>query len=79
MPSLPPIAHLLGNWIEVCGYEVGRVYGLGQLGKVYEAIKKEGVAEGKLKGDSEAAKQKLGMMLEGGGQPEEPLGRNWEE
>jgi hypothetical protein len=78
MPSLPPIAQLLADWIEVCGFEIGRLYGKQQLGKVYEAIRREGIAEGKVKGDSEASRQKLALLLEGGQQPGEPLGRHWE-
>lgn len=78
MPSLPPIAHLLANWIDVCGHEIGRVYGREQLGKVYDAIKKEGLGENKVKGDGETSKQKLGLLLENGNQPGEPHGRNWQ-
>lgn len=77
MPSLPPIAQLLADWIEVCGFEIGRLYGKQHLGKVYEAIRREGIAEGKVKGDSESSRQKLAMLLEGGQQPGEPLGRHW--
>lgn len=78
MPALPPVAHLLAVWIEVCGVEVAKVYGRRQVGKVYEAIMKEGVKGGQVRGDSEAAKQKLGILLEGWETKGEPEGRNWE-
>jgi nucleoporin GLE1 len=78
MPSLPPIATILASWIEVCGFAVGRTFGLTQLTKVYDAIKKEGLGEGTIKGDSEAARQRLAMLLDGPWQDHEPQGRHWE-
>lgn len=64
-PALPPVAHLVSVWVEIIGAEATRVYGVGQVGKVLDAIKREGLDGGKIKGDSEAARQRLGLLLDG--------------
>jgi nucleoporin GLE1 len=64
MPAQSPTAHLLTAWMEIAGAEALRVFGPKQLGKVFEVILSEGLAEGgKIKGDSEAARQRLGIVL----------------
>ncbi|OCF30767.1 hypothetical protein I316_07574 [Kwoniella heveanensis BCC8398] len=80
MPGLPPTAHLVSAWIEIIAHEAVRVFGRGQMGKVWDAIEGEGLAGGLIKGDSEAARQRLGSLLEKlrKGQVEVPQGRVWE-
>lgn len=63
-PGLPPTAHLVSVWIEIVGAEAIRQYGPTQVGKMLEAITREGLQGGKLKGDSEAARQRLGLLLQ---------------
>ncbi|WVQ98199.1 hypothetical protein IAU59_005321 [Kwoniella sp. CBS 9459] len=80
MPGLPPTAHLISAWIEIVAYEAVRVFGRGQMAKVWAAIGSEGLAGGVIKGDSEAARQRLGLLLEmlKYGEVEVPKGRVWE-
>ncbi|WRT64642.1 uncharacterized protein IL334_001576 [Kwoniella shivajii] len=80
LPILPPIAHLVSSWIEITAHEAVRVYGRGQMGKVWEVIEREGLSEGKIKGDSEAARQRLRLMLESWrrGEVQLPSGRIWD-
>ncbi|WWC86751.1 uncharacterized protein L201_001629 [Kwoniella dendrophila CBS 6074] len=80
LPSYPPIAHLVSTWIDITGHEAVRVYGNGQMGKIWEVIEREGLGEGKIKGDSEAARQKLRLTLEKWRRGEFiiPNGRVWE-
>ena len=66
LPALPPTAHLVGVWLEIVGAEAVRLYGIGQVTKAFDALLREGLEGGKLKGDSEAARQRLGLMLAGG-------------
>ncbi|WWD07510.1 hypothetical protein V865_005611 [Kwoniella europaea PYCC6329] len=79
-PVLPPIAHLISTWIEIVAHEAVNRYGKGQMGKIWEAIEREGLGEGKIKGDSEAARQRLKLVLEKWrrGEVEVPKGRVWE-
>ncbi|WWD21609.1 hypothetical protein CI109_106095 [Kwoniella shandongensis] len=81
MPASPPIAHLVSAWIEIVAHEVVRVYGRGQVEKIWFAIESEGLQGGKIKGDSEAARQRLSLVIgearrEGGAKV--PTGRVWE-
>ncbi|WVW78289.1 hypothetical protein I302_100243 [Kwoniella bestiolae CBS 10118] len=79
-PALPPVAHLVSSWIEIVAHEAVNRYGRGQMGKIWEAIEREGLGQGKIKGDSEAARQRLGLVLEKWrrGEVEVPKGRVWE-
>ncbi|KAK8847518.1 hypothetical protein IAR55_005376 [Kwoniella newhampshirensis] len=81
MPASPPVAHLVSSWIEIAAHEIVRVYGRGQVGKIWDAIEVEGLVGGKVKGDSEAARQRLSLVIgearrEGGAKV--PQGRVWE-
>ncbi|WWC68076.1 uncharacterized protein I206_101995 [Kwoniella pini CBS 10737] len=80
VPSYPPTAHLLSSWIDIVAHEAVRVFGRGQMSKIWEVIEREGLGEGLIKGDSEAARQKLRLTLEKWrqGQFEVPKGRVWE-
>ncbi|WVF69645.1 hypothetical protein IAT40_004424 [Kwoniella sp. CBS 6097] len=80
MPALPPTAHLLSAWIEIVAFEATRVFGRGQMSKVWDAIESEGLSGGLIKGDSEAARQRLGLLLGEirKGHIEAPKGRTWE-
>lgn len=77
MPAYPPIAHLVSCWLEILGGEVARVFGTKQLAKVMQALAAEGLQGGKLKGDSEASKQKLGLLLEDWHNLKPHAGRAW--
>ncbi|WVR04749.1 hypothetical protein IAU60_001760 [Kwoniella sp. DSM 27419] len=80
MPGYPPIAHLLSVWIETLSHSATRTFGLGQMNKVWGAIEGEGVGQDKIKGDSEAARQRLKLLLDDikRGQVGPPKGREWE-
>ena len=90
IPSLLPAAQLLTTWIEICAFDVGRIYGAGQLGKVMRAILREGVpaaegagagegeqGKGLIKGDSKAALQRLGVAAKEWHSRGAPEGREW--
>ncbi|OCF58660.1 hypothetical protein L486_03150 [Kwoniella mangroviensis CBS 10435] len=79
-PVLPPVAHLISTWIDITAHEAVNRYGKGQMSKIWEAIEREGLGEGKIKGDSEAARQRLKLVLEKWrrGEVEVPKGRVWE-
>ncbi|WWC98515.1 hypothetical protein V866_005406 [Kwoniella sp. B9012] len=57
-------AYLISTWIEIVAHEAVNWYGKGQMGKIWEAIEREGLVAGKIKGDSEAARQRLKLVLE---------------
>ncbi|WWC59610.1 uncharacterized protein I303_102168 [Kwoniella dejecticola CBS 10117] len=80
LPGYPPTAHLLSSWLDIVAHEAVRVFGRGQMGKIWEVIEREGLGEGLIKGDSEAARQKLRLTLEKWrlGQFVIPKGRVWE-
>ncbi|GFZ47862.1 hypothetical protein JCM24511_05609 [Saitozyma sp. JCM 24511] len=63
--SAPPAAHLLAIWIKVAGPEVIRVYGHRQVEKIMEAMYREGLEGGRIKGNAESERQKLGLAIEG--------------
>lgn len=63
LPGLDPTATLILTWIEVLGAEAIRIFGQGQMGKVLVAIRDEGIEGGKIRGDSESARQQLGMLV----------------
>ena len=77
LASSPPVASMITSWIDIVGAEALRVWGRGQVGKVFQVIM-EGVQGDRIKGDSEAARQKLGLVLESVGRLEYPKGRDWE-
>lgn len=79
LPGAPPVATMLRTWIEIVGAEAMQVYGPRQVGKIFEAILREGVVEGgKIKGDSESARQQLGMLLSNPNAIKHPEARVWE-
>ena len=78
LPALPPIASMVTAWIEILGAESIRLYGRGQMGKVFEAIQSQGVQGGKIKADGEASRAKLGLVLEKWTSLSLPAGREWE-
>ena len=78
LPALPPTAGLIAAWISLIGAEARRVWGPGQVAKIFEAIKREGVDGGKIKGDGEAARQKLGIDLDKAGNLQVSKARDWE-
>jgi nucleoporin GLE1 len=77
LPTLAPTATLITTWIEITGAEMIRVYGRGQVMKIFQAIKEEGVDQGKIKGDSESARNQLRMMLEQVDRLSHPAAREW--
>lgn len=77
MPAMPPIAQLLTVFTEIAGAEVIMVYGQKQVGKAFEAILREGIDGGKVKGDSEAARQRLGLVLKDWRSLKHHSGRDW--
>jgi nucleoporin GLE1 len=78
IPGYPPVAHFISCWVEILGAECKRVYGSGQVGKILEAVWTDGLKGGNLKGDSEASRQRLGLLLVGWRDVEHHVGRNWE-
>lgn len=64
VPAMEPTAHLITAWIENVGQEATRVHGARQVGKALDAVYREGIEGGKVKGDSEAARQRLALVLE---------------
>jgi hypothetical protein len=80
MAGMQPIAHLVTAWIEILGKEAVERFGQKQLEKVLDAIFAEGIEGGKVKGDGEAARERLSLALQewkvGGLQY--PKGRHWE-
>ena len=77
LPALFPTATLITTWIERVGAEVMRVYGKGQVMKIFQAIMEEGVEAGKIKGDSESARKQLRMALEQVSDLTSPPARHW--
>ena len=78
LPGMPPIAGMILRWIEMLGAEAGRVYGHTQVGKIFVALQREGVEEGKVKGDSESTRQQLSMRLNSLSELVVPPARQWE-
>jgi nucleoporin GLE1 len=80
MPAMEPIAHLVSTWIETAGYETVKRYGQKQCEKILDALYREGIEAGKMKGDGQAAVQRLDLLLvqwkQGG--LAKPKGRDWE-
>lgn len=75
--SAPPAAHLLATWINVAGPEVIRVYGHRQVEKIMEAMYREGLEGGRIKGNAESERQKLGLAIEGWRDVGETDARKW--
>jgi nucleoporin GLE1 len=75
LPALAPTAQFVVCWIDVVGAEVARVYGVGQVSKVFAAVA-EAVEKGVVKGDSTATKERLKLGL--GKAPKYMSGREWE-
>jgi nucleoporin GLE1 len=78
LPKAPPIATMVRTWVEMVGAEAMRIYGKKQVMKVFEAIYNEGVDSGKVAGDSESARQQLGMALTSSDSLKHPAARDWE-
>lgn len=76
--GLPPTATLIRTWVEIVGAEAIKVFGPAQMGKVFTAIREEGVNGSKIKGDSESARQQLGMVLQDFSAIKVPQARQWE-
>jgi len=80
MAGMQPTAHLVTAWIEILGREAVQRYGERQLAKILNVMYAEGIEGGKIKGDGEAARQRLSLVLQewktGGLQF--PKGRDWE-
>ncbi|KAK4684420.1 nucleoporin GLE1, partial [Tremellales sp. Uapishka_1] len=82
LPSLPPIAHLVAVCMDILGPDLVRTYGRGQMAKIVEAIAKQGLEGEKIKGDSEASKMRLGLMVENwrkGGMGDRPPASEWKD
>lgn len=80
VPAMEPTAHLITAWIENVGQQATHVYGPRQVGKALDALYREGIEAGKVKGDSEAARQRLALVLESWKTQglSYPKGRDWE-
>jgi nucleoporin GLE1 len=80
MPAMEPIAHLVSSWIETTGYDTVKRYGDKQSGKILDALYREGIQAGKMKGDGQAAVQRLDLLLVNWKQDglTKPNGRDWE-
>lgn len=80
MAGMQPIAHLVTAWIEILGKEAILRFGEKQLEKVLTAMYTEGIEGGKVKGDGEAARERLSLVLQEwkAGGLQYPKGRNWE-
>ena len=80
MPAMEPTAQLITAWIETLGKEAIRVFGQKQVGKVLDVVYIAGIEGGKIKGDSEAARQRLGLILQAWKADgiDYPKGRDWE-
>jgi nucleoporin GLE1 len=76
--GMPPIASMVSTWTKLMAAECAKLYGPGQMAKVFEAMKREGVEGGKIKGDSEAARVGLGLTLDKWQTLGVPSGRDWE-
>jgi hypothetical protein len=77
---MQPTAHLVTSWIEILGREAVQVFGQRQLDKILNVMYTEGVEGGKIKGDGEAARQRLSLVLQEWrrGGLEYSKGRNWD-
>ena len=64
MSGMEPTAQLITAWIETVGKEAIKVFGDKQVGKVLDAVYIEGIDGGKIKGDGEAARQRLALVLQ---------------
>ena len=69
---------MVRTWVEMVGAEAIRIYGKKQVMKVFEAIYNEGVETGTVAGDSESARQQLGMALASSDTLGHPAAREWE-
>lgn len=78
LPRAPPIATMVRTWVEILGAEAVRVFGKKQVMKMFEVIYREGVETGKVEGDSESARQQLGMVLSSSESLSHPTARDWE-
>jgi nucleoporin GLE1 len=63
--------------INVAGPEVIRVYGHRQVEKIMEAMYREGLEGGRIKGNAESERQKLGLAIEGWRDVGETDARKW--
>lgn len=61
---MQPIAHLVTAWIEILGREAVQIFGQRQLDKILNIMYTEGIEGGKIKGDGEAARQRLSLVLQ---------------
>ncbi|ORX33992.1 GLE1-like protein-domain-containing protein [Kockovaella imperatae] len=74
--GLEPTASMITMWMDIIGAEAVRLWGRPQVHKLFALIS-QGVRDGRIKGDSEAARQKLGLVMEQAGSIEHPKGRQW--
>ena len=78
MVTHAPVATLVGSWFTICGRDIGRVYGAGQLRKLMEVVREH---VGELGGESTASRERTGMLIGdylGQGHVPPPGGKNWE-
>lgn len=77
---MQPTAHLVTAWIEILGREAVEKFGQRQLEKILNVMYTEGIEGGKIKGDGEAARQRLGLVLQEwkSGGLDYSKGRNWD-
>ena len=80
LAGMQPTAHLVTAWIEILGREAVRVFRQRQLDKILNVMYTEGVEGGKIKGDGEAARQRLSLVLQEWKSSglEYSKGRNWD-
>jgi nucleoporin GLE1 len=80
MAGMQPTAHLMTAWIEIVGKSAVDLYRRKQLDKVLDVMYRQGIEGEKIKGDGEAARQRLSLVLQEwkSGGLAYPKGRNWE-
>ncbi|WOO78638.1 Nucleoporin GLE1 [Vanrija pseudolonga] len=82
-PSLSvqkPVAHLIALLLDTDGSEMVRIFGVGQVGKLLDAVS-AALDAGKIPGDSDASQARLRLLLERWQQKRSlppPEGRMWE-
>lgn len=82
-PSLSvqkPVAHLIALLLDTDGSEMVRIFGVGQVGKLLDAVR-TALDAGKIPGDSDASQARLRLLLENWQKKRSlppPEGRMWE-
>lgn len=77
LPGYPPVATLVRLWFELIGPAAMQTYGRHQMGKIVQAVIREGIDGRKIKGDSESTRQGLKMLLEDWRNLQPLAGREW--